>query len=424
MSVGSFSAGLSGLNANAQALSVIGNNLANINTVGFKASQISFRDMVYELAGANSDNPAQIGLGVGVAAITPVFSQGSVESTRTATNVAIQGNGFFMLNSAEGVSYTRAGAFTFDAAGTLVSPDGQKVQGYTTLDPVTRQVVTSGAPGDIVVPPSILRAPVATSQFSAISNLNAQALVGDTFTTSVQIYDSLGAPHMATMTYTNTAAGAWNYDLTVDGGDVSGGTAGTPSSLATGSLSFDGSGVLVDVDGAAPANVSITTPAWTNGATASTLEWKVVDTAGGTTSPLLTGFASPSATSSITQNGTAAGTVTTINITADGSIVAAIGAGHSQVIGQLALVNFTNPQGLYKIGSNRYAEGPEAGVPNVGTAGTGGRGSVIGGALEQSNVDMAQEFTQMILAQRGYQANGKMITVSDQLLMDTINLKQ
>ena len=138
MSVGSFSAGLSGLNANAQALSVIGNNLANINTVGFKASQISFRDMVYELAGANSENPAQIGLGVGVAAITPVFSQGSVESTRTATNVAIQGNGFFMLNGADGVSYTRAGAFTFDAAGTLVSPDGQKVQGYTTLDPVTK----------------------------------------------------------------------------------------------------------------------------------------------------------------------------------------------------------------------------------------------------------------------------------------------
>ena len=124
---------------------------------------------------------------------------------------------------------------------------------------------------------------MATTQFSAISNLNAQALVGDTFTTSVQIYDSLGAPHMATMTYTNTAAGAWNYDLTVDGGDVTGGTAGTPSSLATGSLSFDGSGVLVDVDGAAPANVSITTPAWTNGAMASTLEWKVVDTAGGTT---------------------------------------------------------------------------------------------------------------------------------------------
>ena len=423
MAVGSFSAGLSGLNANAQALSVIGNNLANINTVGFKASQISFRDLVYELAGANSDNPAQIGLGVGVAAIMPVFSQGSVESSRTATNAAIQGNGFFMLNGPDGISYTRAGAFTFDASGTLVSPDGQKVQGYMALDPLTRQVITTGTPTDIVIPPSILRAPVASTQFSAISNLNSQAIVGDTFTTSIQIYDSLGASHVTTMTYTNTGPGAWTYDLTVDGGEVSGGTAGTPSSLATGSLSFDGSGTLVDVDGAAPANVAITTPAWTNGATASTLDWAVVDAANNN-SPFLTGFASPSATSSITQNGSAAGTVTNINITADGSIVAAIGAGHSQVIGQLALVNFTNPQGLYKIGSNRYGEGPEAGVPNVGVAGTGGRGTVIGGALEQSNVDMAQEFTEMILAQRGYQANGKMITVSDQLLVDTLNLKQ
>ena len=180
--------------------------------------------------------------------------------------------------------------------------------------------------------------------------------------------------------------------------------------------------MLVDVDGAAPANVSITTPAWTNGATASTLDWKVVDGANNT--PLLTGFASPSATSSITQNGSAAGTVTNITITPDGSIVATIGAGQSQTIGQLALVDFNNPQGLVKIGSNRYGEGPEAGVPNVGVAGTGGRGTLIGSALEQSNVDMAQEFTQMILAQRGYQANGKMITVSDQLLVDTLNLKQ
>ena len=421
MAAGSFSAGLSGLNANAEALSVIGNNLANLNTVGFKASQITFRDLVYELAGADSENPAQIGLGVGVASISPVFSQGNIETTRVATNVAIQGSGFFQLSGPEGTSYTRAGAFSFDASGTLISPDGQKVQGYTAIDPITRQVITSGQPTDIVVPPSILRPPVATTQFSAISNLNAQAVAGDTFTSSVQVFDSLGAPHVATMTYTNTAPGAWDYALTVDGGEVTGGTAGTPFQLATGSLSFDGTGLLVDVDGGAPANVSITTPDWANGATASTLEWKIVDS---NNSPLLSGFASPSATSSITQNGVAAGTVTNLMITADGSIVASIGVGQSVTLGQLALVTFNNPQGLVKIGSNRYGEGPAAGQPNVGVAGTGGRGTVIGGALEQSNVDMAQEFTQMILAQRGYQANGKMITVSDQLLVDTLNMKQ
>jgi flagellar hook protein FlgE len=421
MAVGSFSAGLSGLNANSEALSVIGNNLANINTVGFKASQVSFRDLVYEIAGANSDNPAQIGLGVGVAAITPVFSQGSIESSRISTNAAIQGNGFFLLNGPEGPSYTRAGAFIFDSTGTLVSPDGQKVQGYTTFDPVTKQLINSGAPTDIVVPPSVLRPPVASTQFSATTNLDAQALVGDSFTSSIQIYDSLGQAHVTTMKYTNTAPGAWNYEMTVDGGEVSGGTAGTPFQLATGSLSFDGTGTLTSIDGGAPANVSITTPAWTNGATASAMSWNVLSASN---SSLLTGFASPSATSSITQNGTPAGTVTSISIGPDGSIVATIGAGQSITLGQIALVTFNNPQGLVKIGSNRYGEGPEAGVRNVGVAGTGGRGTLIGAALEQSNVDMAQEFTQMILAQRGYQANGKMITVSDQLLLDTINLKQ
>lgn len=421
MSVGSFSAGLSGLNANAQALAVVGNNLANINTVGFKASSVAFRDLVYQNVGGSGANPTQVGLGVAIAQISPVFTQGTIEASRSATNVAIQGNGFFMLNGAEGPSYTRAGNFTFDPTGTLVSADGQQVQGFTTIDPVTKRVINTGEPGAINVPPGVLRAPVPSSQFSAISNLNASAAVNDTFTTSVQIFDSLGLAHVTTMTYTNTGPGAWNYAWTVDGGEVAGGTAGTPFDLATGTLTFDGSGVLTDVNGAAPADVAVTTPAWTNGALANVVTWKLLDAKG---APLLSGFASPSATSSISQNGAPAGTVTNITINPDGTIVATIGAGQSLTVGQLALVNFNNPQGLTKIGSNRYGEGQAAGLRNVGVPGTGGRGSLIGSALEQSNVDMAQEFTAMILAQRGYQANGKMITVSDQLLFDTLNLKQ
>ena len=418
---GSFSAGLSGLNANAEALSVVGNNLANINTVGFKASSVEFRDLVYQNVGGSSQNPTQIGLGVGIASISPVFSQGTIESSRVSTNVAIQGNGFFLLDGPDGPSYTRAGSFTFDANGTLISADGQEVQGYTAIDPVTKQLITTGQPTSINVPPAVLRPPVATSQFAAVSNLNAAAAVGDTFTTSIQIVDSLGATHVTTMTYTNTAPGAWTYELTAAGAEVTGGTAGTPFQLATGTLSFDGTGVLIDVDGAAPANVTITTPDWTNGALANTMDWKVIDANG---TPQLTGFASPSATSSISQNGTVAGTITNISISPDGTIVGTIGVGQSVIVGQLALVNFNNPQGLIKMGSNRYGEGPAAGLRNIGVPGTGGRGTLIGAALEQSNVDMAQEFTKMILAQRGYQANGKMITVSDQLMVDTLNLKQ
>ena len=421
MAIGSFSAALSGLNANSQALRVVGNNLANLNTVGYKAGAITFQDLVYQNVGGSSENPAQVGLGVGIAQVSSVFTQGSVENTRTATNVAIQGGGFFLLNGKDGPSYTRAGAFNLDKDGTLVTADGQQVQGYIEVIPGTDDVNTSGQPTAITVPPGVLRPPVASTEFSTVLNLNSEAADGATFTTAIQIFDSLGAPHITTMTYTKTGAGAWDYALTVEGGDVVGGTAGTPYQLAAGNMTFDGNGVLATVDGGAPADVTITTPAWTNGAVANTMNWNIVENGG---DPALTSYASASSTSSIRQNGSAAGAVTNIVINTDGKITATIGGGQTLTVGQLALANFNNPQGLTKIGSNRYGDGPAAGLANVGVAGTGGRGTLIGSALEQSNVDMAQEFSQMILAQRGYQANGKMFTVSDQLFVDTLNLKQ
>ncbi len=420
MAVGSFSAGLSGLSANAEALSVIGNNLANLNTVGFKASTVTFEDLVYQNVSGTGQNPTQVGLGVGIAQINPVFAQGTIESSRVATNVAIQGNGLFMLDGPAGPSYTRAGNFTFDRNGTLVSPDGQRVLGYTTIDPITHQVLTTGSPGAITVPPGLLRAPVSTSQFSMISNLDAAAVAGATFSSSIQIYDTLGASHVATMTYTKTGAGAWSYDLTADGADVTGGTSGTPYSLATGSLGFDSSGVLTSVNGSAPANVNITTPTWTDGAAANTLVWGLLDV---NLNPVLTGFSSSSATSTITQNGSGAGTVASIIVNPDGTIVGQ-GGGQTTAIAQLALATFNNPAGLLKLGSNRYGDFSAAGIRTVGVPGSGGRGTLVGSALEQSNVDMAKEFTSMIVAQRGYQANSKVITVSDELLVDTLQLKR
>lgn len=420
MAVGSFSAGLSGLAANAEALGVIGNNLANLNTVGFKASAVAFEDLVYQSVGASTENPTQIGLGVGLAQISPVFSQGTIESSRVSTNVAIQGNGFFMLEGPQGQSYTRAGNFSFDKNGDLVSPDGQKVLGYTAVDPVTKAIIATGDPTSINIPPGLLRPPVATSQFSMITNLDAASATGATFSTPIPIYDSLGGSHTAMMTYTKTGAGTWTYNLTADGAEVTGGTAGTPFSLATGSIGFDAQGVLTSVDGAAPADVTITTPTWTNGAAASSLNWQVLDS---NNNPVVTGFSSKSATSTINQNGAAAGTVAKVVINPDGSVVAQ-GEGQSVTIAQLTLANFNNPAGLIKLGSNRYGDYAAAGIRSIGVPGSGGRGSLVGSALEQSNVDMAREFTQMIVAQRGYQANSKVITVSDQLLVDTLNLKQ
>jgi flagellar hook protein FlgE len=431
MAVGSFSAGLSGLNANGQYLSVIGNNLANINTIGFKSSAVTFMDLVSQTVGGPSANPMQVGLGVGTGSIAPVFSQGAIENTREATNVAIQGNGFFVVRGVQGLSYTRAGNFSLNSDGALVTPDGLKVQGYTEVDPVTGRIVTTNEPTDLVVPPGVLREPVATSVFRTLSNLDVNALVGDTFNTPVQIYDSMGASHVMTVAYTRTATG-WNFQITVPGDEVTPASL-TPTVLASGTLAFDGQGQIVRITPTAPAtgggnlpgtpitDINFTTPTWANGATASTITWDVVDQNAVVS---LTGFASPSATASKSQNGAAAGMIDSISINPDGSILATFGAGRTVAIGQLALANFNNPKGMVKLGSNRYGESQAAGIPNVGVAGTGGRGTLIGSALEQSNVDIAQEFTQMILAQRGYQANSKTITVSDELLVDTLNLKR
>jgi flagellar hook protein FlgE len=422
MAVGSFSAGLSGLNANAVYLSVIGNNLANINTVGFKSSSVTFQDLVSQTVGGSSANPMQVGLGVTTGSIAPVFSQGAIENSREATNVAIQGGGFFVVRGQGGMAYTRAGNFSFNNDGKLVTPDGYFVQGYTTTDATTGAIVTTGQPSDISVPPGVLREPTATSSIRTLTNLSAGAAAGDTFTTAVQIYDALGAPHVATLTYTKqAAAGTWNYALTVPGADITGGTTGTPFSVATGSVVFNSSGALATVNGAAPADVTITTPTWKNGAAASAWSWDLVDANGDAS---LTGYSASSATSSISQNGSAPGMIDNISIASDGRIVATFGAGQTVDVAQLSLASFNNPKGLVKLGSSRFGESQAAGIANIGVAGTAGRGTLIGSALEQSNVDIAQEFTQMILAQRGYQANSKTITVSDELLVDTLSLKR
>lgn len=419
MAVGSFSAGLSGLNANGTYLSVIGNNLANINTIGYKSSAVSFADLVSQTVGGTSINPMQVGLGVLTGSISPVFSQGAIENTRESTNVAIQGNGFFVVRGENGNAYTRAGNFSFNADGELVTPDGWRVQGYTQVDALTGKVVTTGGVGDIVVPPGVLRQPVATTNIRTLINLDANAEVtgAANFTTSVKIYDSLGSAHVVTMEFEKTGPGAWTYTATVPQEDVNGG-AGV-FQLATGALTFDGNGQLT----APAADVVFTAPAtWANGAAGTNLTWDI--TPPPADKPSITSFASASETSSITQNGSAAGQISNIAIDPEGQIIATFGAGQTVAVGQLALANFNNPKGLVKLGANRYGESQAAGIPNVGTAGTGGRGTLIGSAIEQSNVDIATEFTQMILAQRGYQANSRTITVSDEVLVETLQLKR
>ncbi|MBP1607141.1 MAG: flgE [Acidobacteria bacterium] len=421
MAVGSFSSGLSGLNAHAAYLNVIGNNLANLNTVGFKASTVNFSDLVSHTVGGTSYNPMQVGLGVATGSVSPVFSQGTPQNTQEPTNAAIQGNGLFVIRNGDSVVYTRDGSFSFNANGVLVTADGLPVQGWTQTDPTTGEIQTTGKTTDIAVPPGVLRAPSPTTQFATLTNLSATAAVGDTFTTGVQVYDSLGASHVVAITYTKTGAGTWSYDIAAAGEDVVGGTAGTPVSMGTGTLSFDAAGRLSAVNGGATADVTVASPAWANGAAANTMTWDIVLA---NNALAFTGFNAPSQTASKTQNGSPGGMVNNITILADGTIQATFGAGQTVAVAKLALANFNNPKGLMKLGANKYGESEAAGLPNIGEAGTGGRGTLIGSALEQSNVDIAQEFTQMILAQRGYQANAKTITVSDELLADTLAIKR
>ena len=423
MSIGSFSASLSGLNANQQKLSVIGNNLANLNTVAFKGSSVNFSDLVSQSLGGPSANPMQVGLGVTVGQISPNFSQGSVENTGIATNVAIQGAGFFVVGSGANRAYTRAGNFGFDADGMMVTADGQPVQGYTAIDPVTGQINSGGAPTNIVIPPGVLRAPVATTSMSSILNLDAAAPVGATFTSSIQVYDSLGVTHVVSLNFAKTAPGAWTYTATVPDAEVTGGAVGS-GQLATGTLTFNNQGRLTTVNGGAAADVTIPSPVagWANGAAAIPLTWDLVDVNGVAS---VTGYSAPSATASVTQNGAPSGAPSSIIvIDQEGNLMASFGVGQTVTVGQLAMATFNNPQGLVKLGTNLYSESEASGSAVVGTAGTGSRGTLIGSSLEQSNVDIAHEFTQMILAQRGYQASSKGITVADELLVDTLNLKR
>jgi flagellar hook protein FlgE len=255
-----------------------------------------------------------------------------------------------------------------------------------------------------------------------MANLDANAIVGDTFTSSIRVFDSVGAAHQLNFEWSKTGVGAYDFDVTIDGGEVTGGTAGTPFSLlaAPGTMTFDNTGALATVNGQPAADLSILTPAFTNGAAALTFNWDLVNN--GTAN--ITSYGAPSATSSSNQNGFQSGTLTSIVTGPDGTIQGMFNTGQSTELARLGLATFNNPSGLLKIGGNRFNVSTSSGEPSIGAPEQGGRGSTAGNTLELSNVDMAAEFIAMIIAQRGYQANSKVITTTDEVLQESINLKR
>jgi flagellar hook protein FlgE len=417
--VSSFSIALSGLNADSAALDVVGNNLANLNTTGYKDSTVSFYDLLQQSVAGGS---TQIGGGVSAPQTERIFTQGSITATGGNYDAAIQGNGFFVVQDPSGNTlYTRAGNFQLDSNGNLVTATGQYVQGWTAQNGV---VDTSGAIGNITIPSNALQTPSATQNMQLSINLNAAGTVGEatgTFTAPITVVDSLGVSHNLSVVFTEASPGNWNYSVNIPGQDLAGGTAGTPSSVATGSLTFDANGNLTSPS--APAQVQLSITGLQDGANDMTVNWNLA-TENGTGTPVVTQYAAASTESAATQDGVPASQVTQVSIANGGAITAEFSNGNQVVVGQLALASVSNPDSLIATGQNNYEVGADTATPVVGVPGTGTLGTVEGGSLEDSTVNIATEFTNLIIYQNSYEANSKVISTLDQMTQNLLNLQQ
>src|SRR5438477_6753949 len=369
----SFSIPLSGLSAESTALSAIANNLANQNTVGYKDVRVLFRDLFYSSLGSTgAGDSIQLGAGTEIGTMPGQFTQGSVQATGVPTDVAIQGGGFFILQKNGTTNYARAGNFAVDKNNFLVTAAGEQVMGY----PAVNGAVTPGQGiSALQLGVGTVSPPTVTSSVQITTNLDSGAAVGDSFATPVTIYDSLGASHVLTLTFTKASANNWNYSISLPAADVS----GSPT-LATGALAFSGNGTLTtpasDVTGIAIAGL-------TDGASNMAFTWKLYN---GTNSPL-SQLAGPSSTSSTQQNGNASGTLVNFSIGSDGTVTGSFSNGRTAALGQLALAQFADVEGLQRLGDNTFNETLASGQAVIGTPGNGGRGTLSGGAVELSNVD-------------------------------------
>lgn len=416
-----FSIPLSGLTASSTALATISNNLANLNTLGYKEASVTFSDLFYRDVGTSGDgNPMQIGAGTAVSTISSNFNPGSVETTGNPRDVAISGNGFFVTQSGSGYDYTRAGNFAVNSAGYLTASDGSLVMGYPAVNGV---VSTNGGIGPLQVGEGQISPPRTTSELQLKVNLNSGASTTDAaYTTPVTVYDSLGNSHVITFQFSKTAANTWAYTVTAPSSDLASGS-GTSTTLTSGTFSFDGNGKLIlptDASGNPLTQLTVTIPGLGDGANDLSFNWQLQDSNG---NGFLTQLASASSTASTFQDGYGSGTLQDFTIASDGTIQGSFTNGN-QVLGQIALASFANVQGLSREGGSNFRETLASGQAVIGAPGTSGRGTLSGGSLENSNVDISAEFSNLIIAQRGFEANAKAITTFDEVMQDTIQLKR
>jgi flagellar hook protein FlgE len=433
----SFSIPLTGLEADSTALNTIANDLSNMNTTAFKSESTNFSDLFYQQIGSTgSGDPIQVGAGVKVASNEISFTQGSINSTGNSTDVALNGSGFFVVgNGSGGYEYSRAGNFSVDSNGDLVTSNGLNVMGY----PAPGGVVNTNAPlAAVNVPVGQVQQPQATANMSMTANLDATTAAGTAFPAEVTIYDSLGEPHTATVTFTPTAvANTWDYSVSLPAADYSAVAPDAAPAAITGTMTFNQSGNLTQVQptgaanpstvGTAPGDVSSIAlnfnPAATNvlvdGAAGLNVQWNLMS-AGGT--PNISQVDAESAVSGTLQDGYTSGQYNGFTIGSDGTVTATYNNGKQENVGQLALANVANSQGLNLLGNGDYQTTQASGTAVMGTSGTSGLATVQDDALEASNVNISTEFSDLIIAQRAFEANAKSVTTFDTVTQDTINM--
>jgi len=423
MALTSFFSALTGLNANSHTINVIGDNLANMNTIGFKAGKATFAEIIGGMSGFSATgNPIVFGQGAMLNGIVHKQTPGTPEYTGNSTDAMINGSGYFVVSTGDGgIGYTRGGRFQFDGSGNLVSSDGYQIMGYGMKD--GKVDTTSGITTlDVRMGQFVPARP--TAEMYAAINLDSridQADVNNTFATSIQIYDSLGSQHTVKLTFTkdNDAGDVPEWLLTVDLLDKDGNVAHNFDTDIE--LEFDEYGKLVIP--ATDLTLTIEADWFGDGLPGANADLKLLlrDDVGNS---LITSAAAASGTSMTHQNGYASSTLKSVAFNEVGMIIGLAENGNSVDLGQLALAVFPNIEGLQKYTGSTFIASSNAGEPSIGTANSGGRGKIYGGSLEMSNVDMAEEFINLIIAQRAFQANARVITTSDELYQEAIHLKR
>ena len=419
--------GVSGLTAQGEALGVIGDNIANANTTGFKASRAEFQDIIAKsLKGILGGN--QIGRGVKIGAVNPIINQGNIDQTEKATDLAISGEGYFALRGSDGESYTRDGSFHFDRDGFLVTNDNQRVQGFESDD--KGNIVNKL--NDVRFPRALIPAK-ATQKISLDLNLDSRVEATKKFSmedphstsnysTGLEIYDSQGNKHLLTMFFNKTADRQWEVHGLADGKEVTGGKEGKYSEVWAGRLGFTTDGKL-DTEQVTKESFNFANGALQN----QKITFDFGDSITTKKGKGLTGskqYGKESDLMSWRQDGSAAGTITNLSFNDEGVLTALYSNGQAQDLAQVSMAKFENPEALFKVGNNRFKESRDSGTAAIGKANSAGRGKLFAKSLERSTVDLAMEFVGLIQNQRGFQANAKTITTSDELLNEVIQLKR